>query len=264
MPVPHIFVATPCFGGLVTQRYMQSIFALLQLGGRGGFGVSLQTLGYEFLITRGRNTLTAMFLESAASHLMFIDSDIAFDPAEVERMLRFDEDVVAGMYPLKVLDWDAPAIERARRGEPLETASLRFVGVPCEGDESETRDGFVTGEFAGTGFMLISRDAILRMIAAYPETRYTAAHNFTHGAPTKNLFALFECMIEEGTGHYLSEDYAFCKRWRALGGRVWLDTRSKLTHIGAHDFYGSPEARFAAHRAAARPPETGVRPLNAA
>ena len=82
------------------------------------------------------------------------------------------------------------------------------------------------------------------MAAKYPETHYTAAHNTPQPNPSPNLFALFDCLIDPKTGHYLSEDYAFCSRWRALGGTVWLDTRSKLTHAGPHDFVGNTMARF--------------------
>jgi len=241
---PHIFIATPCYGGLVTQRYMQCVFTLLQRGTERGFGVSLQMLGYESLITRGRNTLVSMFLDNpTATHLMFIDADIGFDPTEVEHMLALGEDVVAGMYPLKILDWDEHAILRVNRGEHFETAALRYVGVPLEENTRERRNGLVTAEFAGTGFMLIRREAIARMVEAYPETRYAAAHNFTNMPQSSNYYALFDCMIEPGTGHYLSEDYAFCRRWREIGGKVWLNTHSRLTHIGAHEFLGDPSYR---------------------
>jgi len=252
MPPSQIFVATPCFGGLVTQRYMQCVFTLLQRGTENGFGVSLQMLGYESLITRGRNTLVSMFLDTPdATHLMFIDADIGFDPTEVEHMLALNEDVVAGMYPLKILDWDENAIRRTRRGEHFDTAALRYVGVPLE--DGESRDGFVTAEFAGTGFMLIRREAIERMVKAYPETRYSAAHNFSNMPMSRNYYALFDCMIEPGTGHYLSEDYAFCRRWREIGGKVWLNTRSRLIHVGAHEFLGDPALRYGQTRDEHRP-----------
>jgi hypothetical protein len=67
--------------------------------------------------------------------------------------------------------------------------------------------------------MLIKRGAIEKMTRAYPETRYTGTHNFTHAKPSRNLFALFDCTIENETGHHLSEDYTFCKRRRAIGGK---------------------------------------------
>jgi len=240
----HLFVATPCYGGLVHQRYMQSSIDLLRTGPARGFEVSLELLGYDSLVTRSRNTLVAKFLDTeTATHLLFVDADIAFEAEQVVRMLRFDEDVVAGMYPLKTIDWDAAALGRARAGEPLDTAPLRYVGVPCQGEELESRDGFVTGLYAGAGFMLIRRAVLARMIEAFPETRYSAAHTQPVPSGSPNQYALFDCMIDPDTGHYLSEDYAFCRRWRGIGGRLWLDTRGELTHIGTHEFAGRPHLR---------------------
>ena len=104
------------------------------------------------LVTRARNTIVAAFLDlPAETHLMFIDADIGFGVDQVQRMLNFNEDVVAGMYPLKKINYDQATYQRAAAGEPLQTAQLRYVGVPCEGDERKTRDGFVTGDYAGAG-----------------------------------------------------------------------------------------------------------------
>lgn len=240
----HLFVATPCYGGLVHQQYMHSAIVLLQQGPRLGFRVSLELLGYDSLVTRSRNTLVAKFLDNeSATHLLFVDADIGFELAQVVRMLEFDEDVVAGMYPLKMIAWYEAAVARARAGERPETAPLRYVGFPCGGSEREARDGFVTGVYAGTGFMLIKRNVFLRLIDAFPETRYTAAHDQPVPSDSSNQYALFDCIIDPETRHYLSEDYAFCKRWRSIGGRIWLDTRGELTHIGTHEFAGRPGLR---------------------
>ena len=53
-------------------------------------------------------------------------------------------------------------------------------------------------------------------------------------------------LIEKGTNIYLSEDFAFCQRWRALGGKIWLDTKSRLTHTGVYSYEGSPEMSLVA------------------
>lgn len=240
----HLFVATPCYGGLVHQRYMQSVIALLQAGPALGFRVSIELLGYDSLVTRGRNTLVAKFLDTAsATHLLFVDADIAFTTEQAVRMLRLNQDVVAGMYPLKMIAWDAAAIKRAEAGESQDSAPLHYVGFACEGEELESRDGFVTGLYAGAGFMLVTRGAISRMIEAFPETRYTTAHTQPVPLCSPHQYALFDCMIDPNTGHYLSEDYAFCRRWRSIGGRLWLDTQGELTHIGPHEFAGRPGVR---------------------
>ena len=245
MPVkPHVLVATPCYGGVVTLRYMHSVLGLVLYGLQHGIQISLETLSYESLITRGRNALVAKFLDKAdASHLLFVDADIGFDPRQLARMLAFDEDVVAGMYPLKTLTWDAAALARAQAGEVLDTAPIRYVGAVCEGEALQRRDGFVTGSYAGTGFMLIRRQVLLQMTEAYPQTRYTAIHTAPDATDSPHLFALFDCIIDPATGHYLSEDYTFCQRWRALGGLIWLDPQGVLAHVGPHDFVGSAAGR---------------------
>jgi hypothetical protein len=243
-PQPHLVVATPCFGGLVGQRYMQSAIALLQYGTQTGLQVSIELLGYDSLITRSRNALVARFMDTpTATHLLFVDADTGFNVEQVLRMLHFDQDIVAGMYPLKLIDWDEAALTRARRGEPVETAPLRYVGTPCEGAVLEQQDGFITGQYAGTGFMMIKRQTLERMMHAYPHTRYTAAHTAAVPSRSPHQYALFDCMIDPDNGHYLSEDYTFCRRWRDIGGKLWLDTKGELIHVGPHEFLGQPWVR---------------------
>ena len=244
-----IFVATPCFGGLVTTGYMMSVVKLMQYADQHNFSISLNVLGRDSLITRARNTLVAHFMTMPeATHLMFIDSDIAFEPELVHRMLAFDEDVVGGMYPAKALSWNPP--EKICRGEPPQTATLSYVGKFCEGAELERRGPFATGVYAATGFMMIKRYAIERLIAAYPDYAYTSDHVHTPTPVERRYHALFECRIDPETREYLSEDFGFCRLWRALGGKIWLDVEGELTHTGAHDFVGHPALRFGASDAA--------------
>jgi hypothetical protein len=245
MTRPFIFVATPCYGGQVHQAYMQSVIGLMQHARSSFFDVTLAMLGNDSLITRSRNTLVSAFLDMPqATHLLFVDADISFDPKQVERMLRFGEDVVAGVYPLKVLDWEHARVTGQRQWG--EESALRYCGTPCRDGEAEAREGFVTGIHAGTGFMLIARRAIQRVIAAHPELRYSQM--LVHPPVRGNRIdhAIFDCMIDPDTGTYLSEDYAFCWRWRRTGGKVWLDTAGRLTHTGVHDFHGNPAPRYAA------------------
>jgi hypothetical protein len=48
----------------------------------------------------------------------------------------------------------------------------------------------------------------------------------------------FDCMVDPDSGRYLSEDYAFCRRWIDIGGKVWVDLQCKLLHLGQHNFRG--------------------------
>jgi len=245
---PLIMIATPCYGGVVMQGYMESIINLMGYAASHDFDVNLAMLGGDSLITRSRNKLVATFLDNPkATHLMFIDADISFRPEDVHRMLTFNHEVVAGMYPLKNLDWE----QAQKRVTPdmseteLKEAGLHFVGLPCGEKEREERQGFFTGIYAGTGFMLIRRSCIERMIIAYPETKFDIAHVYpVPKERSKNQYALFDCIIETGTNIYLSEDFTFCRRWRQIGGKIWLDPRTILTHHGSYRFQGSPEVTF--------------------
>ena len=209
--------------------------------------MTLALLGNDALITRSRNTLVSSFLNnSTATHLLFIDADISFEPADVMRLIEADKDVVAGMYPIKALDWDMASRRSPLSTETDEESALQYVGTPLPGDAAEWDGDFVTASYAGTGMILIKRPVIEAMIAAYPHLQYGAIHAYPRTRRTPDTqYALFECMIEPGTGLYLSEDYAFCHRWRDIGGKIWLDTTAKLTHTGPHSFPGNPGPRHA-------------------
>ena len=244
---PFIVIATPCYGGLVTEGYMMSVLRMLLKASAGVFDYDLVLLAGDSLISRARSILVSKFLNNPrATHLMFIDADISFDAEQVLRLLRFDKDFVAGQYPLKQIDWRAlPA--RAVKGEPLEAAGLTYVGMPETGAGRTVEDGFAKGQYAGTGFQLIKRCVFERLIEAHPEMKFKRIDTLSNEIPGgDNLYALFECMIDPDTGTYLSEDYSFCRRWRSLGGEIWLDLRSKLSHTGPQRFDGDCTQRYAA------------------
>jgi hypothetical protein len=251
MSEPLIVIATPCFGGVVTQNYMLSVIRLINYAKSCGFGVSLSMVGYDALISRARSTLVAAVLDNpVATHLLFVDADISFEPQQVERLLRFDKDFAGALYPLKAIDWELVPQRCVEGGESVRQAALSYVGTFCPEAERKQEGDFATGIYVGGGFQLICRGALERMIAAYPETHFKSVHALPmsgarrDAAPSANLFALFDCIIDPETGAYLSEDYSFCLRWRRIGGEIWIDTASKLTHAGPYEFVGDHAVRF--------------------
>jgi len=248
---PLILIATPCFGGMVSQSYMLSVIRLISYAKSAAFDVSLSMLGYDALISRARSTLVAAFLDNpAATHLLFVDADISFEPQQVERLLRFDKDFKGALYPLKSIDWDFIPQRCVQRGESIQQAALSYVGTFCTEAERKQEGDFVTGIYAGGGFQMIRRSALERMIAAYPETHFSRVHSMPlsgsrrETVQSSNLFAPFDCIIDPDTGAYLSEDYSFCLRWRRIGGEIWIDAASKLTHSGPYEFVGDHASRF--------------------
>ena len=243
---PHIFLATPCYGGVVGQGYMQSVCALMAAAPAFGLDLTLALLGQDALITRCRNTLVGHFMaDQQATHLLFVDADISFEPEQVFRLLRAAKPIAAGIYPLKAYHWDRASRERIAAGEAAETAGLHYVGELEASGQVVWDQEFATAVFAGTGFMLIERATLAALAAAHPETRYRHIHAYSAGVPvSSDNHALFDCAIDPETGVYMSEDFTFCHRWRLLGGQVWLDTSGRLTHTGPSDYRGAPANRL--------------------
>ena len=206
-----------------------------------GLPLEVVTWPGDSLITRARNGCVARFLaQPAATHLMFIDADIQFEPAAVLRMLRLDRDVLCGICPLKKYRFERLPEALAHR-LPLPAALVDFAMnlEPASLAQGRVRmeDGCVEVLECGTGFMMIRRRVIEQMIAAWPELHYQ--DNMLHDPRVRDFYALFEPMIDPETRAYLSEDYAFCRRWRQRGGTIWADLTVRLGHLGAHLYQGN-------------------------
>src|SRR6185312_5185622 len=104
---PFIYLATPCYGGMLHLHFMQSVLALQAACRERGIGLHVALMGGDALITRARSRLAAEFLaHEAATHILFVDADIGFAPQNVFRLIDADKPVVAGVYPLKFIDWE--------------------------------------------------------------------------------------------------------------------------------------------------------------
>ncbi|HEY2516071.1 MAG TPA: hypothetical protein VGI39_34605 [Polyangiaceae bacterium] len=244
---PFLVVATPCFGGQVTTAYLHSLLCLQQ--GCAQLGITFTWLlgSSDALITRARADLTTTFLELAgATHLLFVDADIGFDPNQVFRMLQFGVDVVAGAYPLKAIDYDKLRNAFAEQRPKPEQAGLNYVfALEAASQQVEANQGFAKAKYVGNGFLMIRREAIVKLCEAHPELQFKQTHTRNDARRNSpNRFALFDTMIDRETGEYLPEDYSFCRRWRALGGDIWVDLQSKLTHVGPMRFAGDVGALF--------------------
>ena len=236
-----LFVATPCFGCKVTNVYATSVMMLKAECAKRGVGVQFEFIGNESLVERARNILTAMFLKSDATHLLFIDADIGFDPESVFRLLDSDKGVVGGVYPKKSIDWGLVQSKTAAGSdEPAHQMGLDFNINIAKNETME--DGFVRVLDTATGFLLIRRDVIERMNEAYRDELF--AVNDIQGKSVKDYVALFACMIDPTSKRFLSEDYAFCRRYQQIGGEIWACTRTPLSHVGTTHLTGDIRERM--------------------
>lgn len=196
-------------------------------------GTTIQLTGNESLIQRARNLMTAEFLNSDCTHLLWIDADIAFSPESVLAMLEFDKDITTAIYAKKNVNWDkAYADPPPVPQEPVQCRGLDY-NINITQTTNIERGRYCKVLDAATGFMLIKRSVIERMYQAY-----TCLHcvNDVPGSPLKEYVAIFDCMIDPETRRYLSEDYAFIRRAQLLGIQVYACLCSMLSHTGSYTF----------------------------
>jgi hypothetical protein len=246
----HLVVATPCFGGQVSSIYASSIFALQRaLRGKSNVDFKVHLRDGDALITRARANLVTLFLDDPqASHLLFVDADIGFTPDQVFRLIESGADVVAGVYPIKRVNWAKARRALDANRMDLPAASLDYVLEVDNPDQVTVVNGFTRVRYAGTGFLMIRRHVLEKMCRhpAYAPLQFFREHSHDALAGSVNRFALFECMIDPETGTYLSEDFAFCKRWTDIGGEIWADLDSRLDHVGPSVFHGDVASQFSA------------------
>jgi hypothetical protein len=212
----HVHFCIPCYGGQIMEPCFTSFLRFILMAQQVGLQWSLDTMVNESLIPRGRNNLVSkMLFNKASTHLMFIDADIRFQPESIFWLLQADKDVIAGLYPMKKI--------------PTQYVVNGVPGALCEGPLEEVAT-------IGTGFMMVKRKALEDMIEKYPQTKYV--DDIGIGKQFEpHMYALFDGMIDEN-GHYLSEDWTFCKRWRDMGGKVWAHKAILLNHAGFYEFKG--------------------------
>jgi hypothetical protein len=239
-PKPFIYLAVPCYGGQLNIYFVRSLLRLQEACRERDVGLHVEMMGGEALITRGRSRLAAQFLaHPQATHLLFIDADIGFPPETVFRLLDSGKEVVAAVCPLKSIDWDKLRAAAKADVADLQAASIGYVVrfLPTADKSVNVENGFAQVAYGGTGFLMIQRQAMQRLVDAHPELK--AKMGDMADPLAAEAVMVFETMIEPETGQYLSEDYAFCRRWRDLGGEIWADFEARLTHVGHAAYTGS-------------------------
>lgn len=245
----RIFVATPCYGGALTEPYFRSTVKLLTFCNQHKIPLAFGTIANESLVTRARNVLVAYFLQSNFTKLLFIDADIEYQVEDVIKLCYHDRDIVVGAYPKKGVNWqrikNAVVDQASDEHSDKQIAAfgsdyaINFKFVNREAKQIAIERGLIKLHDAGTGFMMIKRSAIDKLIAAYPELKYN--NDLNVGSELSDYFyALFDTMIDPKDRRYLSEDYTFCRRWQDMGGDIWLDPSISLNHYGSFCFQGNP------------------------
>ena len=238
-------IMTPSHDGKYFHNYTLSLLNIVHTNAAHGLPLQVMMQRGESLITRARNNCVAKFLENKEwTHLFWIDSDIGFSPDSFYRLLLADKDVVAGVYPLKRENWPQAGLPAGMTQADFERMYTSYtVNTNDKNENGEIvlkvdEEGFMKVHDAPTGFMVIKRSVFEKMIEAYPELNYVSDSDYS--PENKGLhYRFFDCMVDPESKRYLSEDYTFCHLWRQIGGEVYVDVQSNLTHQGAKVYHGS-------------------------
>jgi hypothetical protein len=256
-----LFVATPMYGGMAHGMYVKASLDLQAIMSKYGVETRFSFLFNESLITRARNYLVDEFLRSDCTHLLFIDSDVHYNPQDVVALLALDKEVIGGPYPKKSIKW-VSVRDAVKRNPNIEPAELEKVAGDYVFNAVAGTGQFNVGEplevqEIGTGYMLIERQVFEKFKEQYPELNYRPDHvgqaNFDG---TRYIHAYFDTVVDRkqtivvdglekevgGSDRYLSEDYMFCQWWRNMGGKIWLCPWMKTHHIGTYAFTGDMHA----------------------
>lgn len=237
----HIFVATPMYGGQCFGYFTQSCLQLSNLCKTKDVDVSFSFLFNESLIQRARNLLAQHFLKSEATHMMFIDADIRFNPEQIFPMLEADKDIICGIYPKKEINWTTVkmAMDANVPNDQLKFHTGAFVVnlVDYQTEVTVPVNEPVEIWNGGTGFMLIKREVFENLVGKVP-TYLNNVLDMTNKENGETINEFFATSIEDDSRILLSEDYYFCKKAREHGMKVWAAPWVQLAHIGTYAFEG--------------------------
>lgn len=213
-----VFIALPAYDFKVSLKLAISLAWFTQRATEYGIDVQIGSICGCSVVSRARNLLVKDFLDSSCTDLLFIDSDINFEPDDILRLLRATSDPKKGI---------VAGVPRTRDTNCVYIADLDY-------DENKeltmNRAGLVRATRVATAFMMVRRDVFETLVKDHPEWNYYDTRS------KRTLNAVFDFKVtEEG---YMGEDFLFCDRARGAGFEVWIDPAIKLGHMGVQEYKG--------------------------
>ena len=213
-PARSILFGVPSHSGDLSYGTFHALMSAGTEAHARGWTTDLVVRAHDFILTRARDVLLATFLTKDCTDLIMVDGDIGWDYGSISRLMDHPVDLVGGAYP--------------GRGDPPEFVLQTFKDALY----IQVASGLCEVAGAPTGFLRISRACAQRLTDHYAADWYTDERT----APGLRMVSLFQFQLIDHVFH--SEDYVFCKKWRDIGGKVWIDTDLTLHHAGAKVFSG--------------------------
>lgn len=229
-----VVIATPAYGEMFFTPYVESIVKLVRAFTKQKWDFDFSAVNYADIAESRNVLLTHWYDKTDATHLLFIDADMGFEPKLILDMVEFNKPVVGAIYPKRTVDLDR-LTKLVGNGQPLKNAIANAHDFVVQRPRQEKQNhGFIEVEGCGTGILLLQRSCIDLMLKVAPDIVDTNPHRKLADQLDRIIRAFDFITID---GLRLSEDYSFCHRWRHLcDGQIWANIVSDITHIGLHRF----------------------------
>ena len=241
-----LLICSPVYGQ-PQQAIAESIQILQETLIASNFDHQILYITGESLIQRARDNAVASFLQTKYERFLFIDSDLEFNPEDVQKLWNLNEDVCCASYPMRMMRnlQSHPKYEEVK-GILGNLADKLVYPVPSTAWKDgkmidiDKLHGPTEVDFAPTGFLMVKRQVFENMKTFYPEKSYLAGLPGSDFTSRRECHAWFDAGVSEGVSIegriLLSEDYAFSHDCRKMGGRIMLDPSIRLKHYGTFGY----------------------------
>lgn len=205
-----VLIGTPSYDGRIDVWFADSLVNTI----KESFNTEIEFypiyMSYDSLVQRARNSIFHLAVTQGYDDLLFLDSDIEWEPEWIYRLLSRPEPVVGAAL--------------VKKGDE-ENYTVKLVDKKLKYSSDKK---LIEVDGVGTGFLKISRFALEKIWES--ETQ-----EYEQKGNTNKM--IFDIKVENGD--LISEDYIFCEKWKALGYKVWLDPTITCNHIGVKKYKGN-------------------------
>ena len=243
----RVLIGTPIYDDQLLVPYHVSVMGLVAHFRRTRPAVSFDSsLIAATLVSKARNAMATLVLnDPSITHLLFIDADMGFSPALIEKMIDFDQPVTGAIYPARLNAYARIGeIARAVEGPQFRDVAQNYIGgsevFQREDGRAVIRGEFVRVQHAGAGILLIKREALEQMQAAMPQLwSKRPGDGYPSWGVTGPVFQPFEA-LQKPDGFFMGEDVSFCRRWtHGCKGEIWSCFTETIRHVGRERYTGA-------------------------
>ena len=205
-----VMISAPSYDGKVDVWHCTALAETAKIGLTKNINIIPIYMSYDALVQRARNDIFQMvYMNDIVDDLIFIDCDVDWNPADIFKLLNYDLPIVAAAVPKK--------------------SDYEQYGVKASSKLEIDDNGLVEVDGVGTAFMRVRRDAVKKI--------YERSDEYNEPHKEKPIRMVFN--IDIVNGELYSEDMAFCKKWKDMGGKIYVDPSIVCGHSGTKRWIGN-------------------------